>query len=101
MFIILYNINFSITGASCRTRVTKQLSKRFKTLSEAETAFDIDYVKSEVLNNDTVKSCCLNSAAHEHTDDLLQCSCGTNEHNSDDITESVCGDIANNFLSII
>ena len=35
--------NFCFIDASCRTRVTKQLSKKFKTLSQAEAAFDIDY----------------------------------------------------------
>ena len=35
--------NFCFIGASCRTRVTKQLSKKFKTLSQAEAAFDTDY----------------------------------------------------------
>ncbi|CAB4043937.1 Hypothetical predicted protein, partial [Paramuricea clavata] len=32
------------TGASCRTRVTKHLSKEFNSLSEAEEALQIDYV---------------------------------------------------------
>lgn len=35
-------------GGSCRTRVTKFLAREFKTLSEAEEALQIDYVRSSV-----------------------------------------------------
>ncbi|XP_022781784.1 uncharacterized protein LOC111322849 [Stylophora pistillata] len=38
--------NSSRTGSSCRTRVTKHLSRKFKSLSEAQEALEVDYFNS-------------------------------------------------------
>ncbi len=37
-------MHISFLGSSCQTVVTKHLNKQFKTLSEAEDFYDIDYI---------------------------------------------------------
>ena len=64
--------NFSFIGASCRTRVTKQLSKKFKTLSQAEAAFDIDYFQPIAMEKAGFRE--ENTPLRTETDDMVDTS---------------------------
>ena len=64
--------NFCFIGASCGTRVTKQLLKKFKTLSQAEAAFDIDYFQPIAMEKAAFRED--NTPLRTETDDTVDTS---------------------------
>jgi hypothetical protein len=83
--------------------VTKKLSKRFQTLSEAEEAFNIDYIRSDTLKVETSgrnlrSPSTNNSVGLSHSSPMSPIfTCST----VPDTSEVFCGDAVKNFLTCL
>lgn len=96
----------SFQGPSCRTRVTKHLSKEFGSLTEAEEALNIDYVLSSSLL-DGRESTTPNSTTGRHLKTFIHptsnlspiFSCSPNAKLMETTPGNKVGDTINDFLS--
>lgn len=102
LFSFLLKCHFFVfyQGASCRTRVTKHLSRQFKSLSEAEEALSIDYITNSSLLADThFESTPRRSASEDYSTCPLSpiFSCSPTK-GTDSLDCSNVGDIVKQFL---